>query len=260
MRETLKALFTLCIFIFFTNAWAKLDTFYPQDFEYQIKSGQLKNLELKKYLYDIISYPHNALGYDKARQVLFGKLYLEQGPQGYFLRDAYCHKEFSGPYIGPFKIPDHNEINVEHTWPQSKYGARDEKYKVCDLHHLFIADNTGNKARANNPFGETTKGVPAASDCPDSKVEKIPTLNGKTSFIFEPPHEHKGNVARALFYFAVRYKLALDPEQEKTMRLWNKLDPIDDKERENNDIIEEFQGNRNPFIDFPELSDAIADF
>lgn len=256
----MKRLISLCLFVLMNSAWAKLETFYPQDFAYQIQSGKLKDLALKNSLLAIISYPHHALGYDKARQILFGKLYLEQDARGYFLRDTYCHKEFRGPHIGPFLIPDHNEINVEHTWPQSKYGARDEKYKVCDLHHLFMADNTGNKARANNPFAETTQGSSAAPDCPDSQIEKVPTLNGKISFVFEPPQEHKGNVARALFYFAIRYKLSLDPAQEKTMRLWNKLDPVDAKERENNEIIEEFQGNRNPFIDFPELSDSIADF
>lgn len=251
----MKLLLILCLVFFALTTFANQESFYPADFESQIKGGTLKEMPLRKYLLDLVSKDHHALGYDKARQVLFGKLYLEQNGQGYFLRDTYCHKEFTGPNIGPMKIPDHNLINVEHTWPQSKYGARDDKYKVCDLHHLFIADNVGNKSRANNPLGDVVGGTYAAADCQISKVGKSATA----PLVFEPPQEHKGNAARAMFYFAVRYKLAIDPAQEATLRRWNKDDPVDPKEKENNDIIEEFQGNRNPFIDYPELIDLISD-
>ena len=38
---------------------------------------------------------------------------------------------------------------------------------------------------------------------------------------------------------------------------WNKLDPVDDLEKQRNNVGEEIQGNRNPFIDYPEFADKI---
>jgi endonuclease I len=38
---------------------------------------------------------------------------------------------------------------------------------------------------------------------------------------------------------------------------WHELDPVDDFEMNRNDLIETYQGNRNPFIDHPEFVDKI---
>ena len=77
---------------------------------------------------------------------------------------------------------------------------------------------------------------------------------------FEPPDSHKGNVARAMFYFSMRYNMRIDPVQEKFLKKWNKLDPIDAAERLRNRRIKDIQGNSNPFIDDPFLADRISDF
>ena len=82
----------------------------------------------------------------------------------------------------------------------------------------------------------------------------------KRSNYFEPPQRHKGNVARALFYFSVRYRLAISATQEAHLRAWHRKDPVDESEKNRNDLVQEIQGNRNPFIDFPHLVDSIDDF
>jgi endonuclease I len=77
---------------------------------------------------------------------------------------------------------------------------------------------------------------------------------------FEPLDSHKGNVARAMLYFSVRYKKSLTDKQEKLFREWNNLDPVDLNEQIRNDRIEKIQGNRNPFIDDEKLVDQIENF
>ena len=41
--------------------------------------------------------------------------------------------------------------------------------------------------------------------------------------------------------------------EEAHLRNWHESDPVDDHKINRNNIIEEVQGNRNPFIDMPEL-------
>lgn len=71
---------------------------------------------------------------------------------------------------------------------------------------------------------------------------------------FEPEYG-KGIVARAVFYFAVRYKDGFRMEDKMDLELllrWHEEHPVDVYERHRNAAIQELQGNRNPFIDFPE--------
>ena len=88
--------------------------------------------------------------------------------------------------------------------------------------------------------------------------------------IFEPRDEDKGDVARIIFYMDVRYEGdsgELDLEMTEnyqygnsprhavrsTLLVWHNQDPVDDFERNRNNVIYDYQGNRNPFIDHPEL-------
>ena len=98
-----------------------------------------------------------------------------------------------------------------------------------------------------------------SSDCSASKSGSSNDGGGSDDY-FEPPTEHKGNVARALFYFSVRYKISIPPNQENYLKRWNDLDPVDDAERLRNEQVYEAQQNRNPFIDFPQLANYIEKF
>jgi hypothetical protein len=193
------------------------------------------------------------MDYKDARNAVIGFLHSEVGDGGrYFIRDVYCQKEYTtrGPNNGA------SGLNVEHTWPQSLFFGGSERIAMkSDLHHLFPAGTHINGERGNTKFGEVTDHLEPLS-CTASRLG----LGAEADLRFEPPDAHKGNVARALFYFAVRYGGQIDADEEAVLRKWNKLDPVDQAERHRNDEIEKLQGNRNPFIDHPEFVDDIADF
>lgn len=208
-------------------------------------------------------YVHTAFGYENARKFLFGSFYLIQDSKGYGVKDVYCdHNAMSDSFgergkPGPGIVPDNTVINAEHTWPQSRFtGKYPTSFQKSDLHHLFPTDSQMNSIRGNNWFGEVVKDTQTLK-CKNVRFGKP---DGGGQDVFEPPREHRGNVARALFYFSTRYDMPIDPRQEAVLRKWNNDDPVDDEERDRNDKIAKLQGNRNPFIDYPELADKIHDF
>lgn len=114
-----------------------------------------------------------------------------------------------------------------------------------DAHHIRAEDGVENSSRSNRDYGSDYNG-------PEGNAGSW-----------------KGDVARALFYMAVRYQdLQLvegNPEDTIDYQIgdlislleWNDLDPADDFEMNRNNIIYDWQYNRNPFIDYPELVDYI---
>ncbi len=146
--------------------------------------------------------------------------------------------------------------NREHVWPQSQ-GWFTTSGAGSDLHHIRPTDPSVNGAHGNTPYGEVNGGTPikmstgASSGC------------YKANGYFEPQDESKGDTARIIFYLLVRYSESdsypiTNVAKSYAMLLeWNELDPVDEWEMNRNDVSESIQGNRNPFIDYPELADEI---
>lgn len=194
--------------------------------------------------------------YRYSREVVMQKIHLEKDNQGYFVEDVYCHQTFRN--VGPNRMPEHTNVNIEHTWPQSRFSrAESKRNQKSDLHHLYPTQSQTNNKRASFYFSEVEEGRSATYDCEDSMLGSNPE-NGKTAF--EPPDDHKGNVARALFYFSIRYDIEIPDYEEIFLLMWNEMDPVDENELKRNDIIEQEQGNRNPFIDDPGLADTVTNF
>jgi endonuclease I len=209
--------------------------------------------------------PNTVLSYNKARDTMFTKVYT--------LRDSVqCvytgHQLYLDPQIDPstflYKNGSINGINTEHTYPQSK-GASGGNAK-SDLHHLFPTRTMANSARSNFPYAEindaqtTTwyyktlaESVPTAAIDAYSELNRTGTGGTET---FEPREEHKGNAARAVFYFYTMYKSeanAADPSffanQLPTICQWHLDDPVDSLEWERTHIIANYQeGKANPFV------------
>lgn len=272
----------LIVLLFSMSAYAATGmNYYPKQDLQTMLSGSLKDRDLKDKLFEILSsqhqvnsdgsqelvqscddsncFEHQRLGYKEARRHLFGQLHLVGDKQtGYSVKGVYCQKDFkSGSGVGPNRIPNSNILNCEHTWPQSKFqGFHSKGQQKGDLHHLFPTDSRINSMRGNYEFAEVD--YERESYCNGARFGG--NNQDHSDYYFEPPKEHKGNVARALFYFSVRYQIRISKLQEYYLRKWHQEDPVDPFEEWRNDQIEDIQNNRNPFIDMPELVQHISDF
>ena len=139
-----------------------------------------------------------------------------------------------------------------------------------DVWHVYPTDGKINGMRSNNPFGEVGSGA-SSSKNGFSKWGKCVTP-GYSGTVFEPNDEYKGDFARTYFYFATRYQSQINnwggifissyPHivgwQLNMLLRWHEQDPVSQKELDRNEAVyESRQGNRNPFIDYPELVDLI---
>lgn len=236
--------------------WILILSFF---FVFPLSARTFVQLDLKEELHQQTSSQHRSYSYKEARRKLFNELHLEKDSRGYFVKGVYClnnNYPFNGEHPGN-RLPDASIINTEHTWPQSKFSSRFSKEtQKTDLHHLFPTESRINSDRGNYPFAEVTR--ERNVHCPESQSGS-PT-SGENGTYFEPPQNHQGNVARAMFYFSVRYNIEIDPVQEFFLRKWHEEDPVDAAERVRNEKIATLQKNRNPFIDDPSLVRQISDF
>lgn len=139
--------------------------------------------------------------------------------------------------------------NREHVWPQSLLGESASpsiRNIASDAHNLRACNPSVNSTRSNKYF--------------DILISEL---------TYFPGDAHKGDVARILLYMVVRYDyLSLvdgAPQVKEMSRIsllleWHLADPVDDFERQRNDVIYSWQGNRNPFIDNPLWFEAVWNY
>lgn len=275
----MRSLLVLSFVLLTCNVFAQTDrklangqmAYYGQDF-FQTKVSKASLYKVLSSSHSVINnqhdlissacnssdcYKHTSVGYDGARKIMFGEIFIEKDGQGNFVKDVYCGKKFYFNSVNDVSNM-HTEVNIEHTWPQSKFnGNFDKNMQKSDMHHLYPTDSDANNRRANHHFGDVGKEQDELNvqNCASSKLG---TISGH--FIFTPPSSHKGNVARSLFYFATRYNMTLEKSEEMILRLWHKADPVDAAERSRHEIVAKHEKVRNPFVDYPELVEKISDF
>lgn len=164
--------------------------------------------DLKNELRSELIAAHQPLTYKQANEILFTQL-------------SYPNQQICSVYTPLFclsfgAIPNHTIMNIEHTWPQSLGASGIAK---SDLHHLFPTTSTSNSLRGSFPFCNVTV---LQRQEGDSQLG----YNEFGEHCFEPPQNHKGNVARALFYFATRYNYTIDEHQEMYLKKWHVEDPV----------------------------------
>jgi hypothetical protein len=200
----------------------------------------------------------NISNYKTAQKRLYNYIYNEKGS----LEGVYSGYSMRTPYGGNTSYP--KPINCEHTVPQSFFNYNNPM--KSDLHHLYPVYERWNSTRSNNSFAEIpdNKTVKWMYKDIESKVKPAENLDEYAEYYkqtFEPRESHKGNLARAIFYFFTMYPKITDKHKNvrtindvcdiKTLYIWHLSDPVDKKELERNTLIDSLQGNRNPYIDNP---------
>ncbi|MDQ0373831.1 endonuclease I family protein [Cellulomonas humilata] len=148
--------------------------------------------------------------------------------------------------------------NCEHVVPQSWFGKKEPMRG--DLHHLFACESRCNSFRNNTPYMEFADYPAAPSGGPAITVVRADC--GKSERNGFEPSQGRGPAARAVFYFLLRYPglvqdAEMPPERRAMVLAWHENDPVTEWERHRNAAIHERQGNRNPFIDRPELAASL---
>lgn len=199
-----------------------------------------------------------SLSYKQARKAMFSSIDNQDGS---------VELVYSGKRFSTTGIPNHELVNTEHTWPQSKFSNKKLK---SDLHHLFPTYSRINSTRGSHPFADIKdKLTKRWLDSNDKGIQEIPpesVRDNYSEFIhgkFEPREEHKGAVARAMFYvYGVYGEQRIDKRwfepQIETLLKWHKQYPVTVEELDRSKAISSYQGNNNPFVLDPTLAYRIV--
>ncbi|RSK39316.1 endonuclease [Mangrovimonas spongiae] len=167
--------------------------------------------------------------------------------------------------------------NKEHVIPQSVFS--EQTPMRSDAHHLLPTDGRVNGFRSNFPFGVVDNSQLVSQSGISNPTQNGSKLGGNldsgysagySGTVFEPIDEFKGDIARIYFYFVTRYEdnmsnwsayAMFDGSNNKAIAdpflniliTWHQNDPVSQKEIDrNNNIFNNHQSNRNPFVDHPE--------
>ena len=161
-------------------------------------------------------------------------------------------------------------LNREHCVPKSWWGTLEGQPVYSDLNNLYPSNGVANQAKLNYPLGDVSE---ATFDNGVSKVGyAVAGQGGGSTRVFAPADEYKGAFARTYFYMATCYQslnwtnnwmmintnyLNLKPWAINLLLEWSRNDPVSEKELNRNEEVYKYQGNRNPFIDYPILIELL---
>ena len=208
------------------------------------------------------------LGYGPARDTLYRRVFNENGTVEGFYSGYQVSVDPNGGDASGQALD--GGVNTEHTYPQS-LGAGDEPAR-SNMHILVPARDAVNSARSNYAYGEIpdaetdtwffqsqSQSAPPSTNR-DAWSELDDSPQDRDDRRFEPREAVKGDVARAVLYFATAYPnrtdLAFVNRQKATLLQWHQDDPVDAVEMRRNVLQAAYQGNRlNPFVVDPTLAD-----
>lgn len=250
-------LFGLLAFCGYWTAEAEIPAGY-----YQRMDGKSRD-QLKTAAHDVIR-PHTVVTYNSLFPQQFPK--TDVYPELYNGKQRWWEMYSDNVY---YVRNGWSGMNREHSFPKSWWGG-DTNDAYTDLYHLYPSDGDANMAKSNYPLGEV---MDAEFDNGVTRVGyAYEGQGGGATKVFEPDDRYKGDFARTYFYMVTCYQdlkwkytymaqngtyPTLRPWAVDLLLDWARRDPVDSKETERNEAVYHIQGNRNPFIDFPELAEYI---
>ena len=218
-------------------------------------------LERQKIIYQHISNNQTVIPYKQARDMLLQHDRIDIYQNG---DRSPCHflKVPNNCYADINK--DTHKFNIEHIFPQSKSGHN--KNIKSDLYNIFVCDSYLNQQRSNYRFADLSfyngkfrqlSFLDSSGNNIDPLICDIDTLCAVDSKqkIFIPSPLSRGIISRSIAYLSLRYNIKLEKVivDKKLISIWNNKYPPRRTEHIRNFWINRFQGNRNLFIDYPEL-------
>ena len=284
MKRTL--LFILCCF--FTLAItaktvtpaASLPAYYE---DIQGKSGK----SLFDAVQKVTKEGYTSLGYDG----LWGAFKTTDKKSNGKVWDMYsdCSWTFGSDQCGSYSS-ECDCYNREHSIPKSWFGGSTSG-PGCDIFHLVPTDGKVNGMRSNYAFGEVSSASYTYDGAKKGSAKSITIIGGNTiagntgttiscsGTVFEPRDEYKGDFARGYMGSLLKWagdqsfttgdgskifttsfstgSFGLTKYGVALLMKWHRQDPVSQKEVDRNNGIQQTQGNRNPFIDYPYLAEFI---
>ena len=269
------SIITILVFIFSPGMFAACDGDYSAPSGYYSSADTSSSAALRASLHNIIK-DNVKFSYATAWTVLED---ADEDPgNGSNIIDVYKNASYT-------KTSHYPTWDREHTWPNS-YGFPNEgDIPYTDCHHLRACDHGYNGDRGNLPFDDTgSSATELTTDVNNGFGGGSGSYPGHSDWVttdeFQVWDHMKGDVARSLFYLDVRYEGGIhtptgNPEPDlvltnnmslievtedspaymgrlDTLLQWHLDDPVDDCERRRNDVVYDYQDNRNPFVDHPE--------
>ncbi len=256
-----KRILTLAVLlhIFIINATAQAEYYESID-------GTKGGAALKTALYNLIK-NHEQISYGSGSSSTWGAFYttdavVENGQRR--VLDMYSSEK---RYFGS-KGEAVSGMNIEHSVAKSWWGGT-KNNAYCDLHHLNPSDKNANSHKSNYPLGELTS---VSWDNGVTFVGKA-NIDGSSQNAYEPCDEYKGDFARTFMYMFTCYQdltweytwmnyekstyPTLKPWAVQLLLKWHKKDPVSEKEVNSKNDVYSVQGNRKPYIDYPQLAEYV---
>ena len=250
------------------SAWAGIPNGYYTNAVGKHDEALMTALEGIIYNHTLLSYNYMWTAYDST----------DVADDGYYI-DMYstCKYNHDSYHVGNATYVGQG-LNREHSFPKSWFGGEIAPM-FTDLTMLIPTDGYVNQRRSNNPYGVCAGGMTYVNEEMGVSMRGklgTSTYNGYTATVFEPDDEYKGDFARIYFYMVTCYKSevsqwpgsgqldystnnykAFSTWSMKLLMEWHRADPVSTKEIKRNEAVYRLQGNRNPFIDHPELAEHI---
>ncbi len=222
------------------------------------KSGE----ELKTAIHNLIQ-PTQVLNYGKGEGSTWSGFYKTDRLDDNQVVERYSTDVFY--FTSATNAP--TGMNIEHSFPKSWWGGSESVPAYKDLFNLMPSKTEANSKKANYPMG-----IVKGNASYDNGAVKIGTSQEGVK-VWEPIAKWRGDFSRGMMYMATAYQDytwksgdgrdkdilvqgAYPTLKEWAYKLyiqWAMEDAVDELETKRNNAVADIQGNRNPYVDFPNL-------